>query len=68
MQACVQKIEETAVRCVQIIYRSQHVSDTGIKLQSAADTSCRIPQAVYETDSSTQAVPADFTLIVDVNP
>jgi len=60
MHACVQKIEVTVVRCVHIIYRTQHVSDTGIKLQSTADTACRIPHAVYETDSSTHIVPADL--------
>jgi len=30
MQACVQKVEETAVSYVQIIYRPQYVSDAGI--------------------------------------
>jgi hypothetical protein len=59
MQACVQKIYETAVRCVQIIYRQQHMSDTGIKLQSTADTACRIPRLIYETDSSMYAFPAN---------
>jgi hypothetical protein len=36
------------------------MSGTGIKLQSTANTSCRIPQDVYATDSSTHAVPADL--------
>jgi hypothetical protein len=59
---------ETAVRCVKIIYMPQHVSDTVIKLEYTADVACRTPQAVYETDSPTHTVPADITLIVDVNP
>jgi len=41
---------------------------TQVLLQPTADTACRILQAVYETDSSTHAIPADLTLIVDVNP